>query len=103
MWNKRIIVTNHAQKRFCERNLKFSKNNYNVVKQILWDLKPLNVRTITQIGDKKDKTYKVLTRQGKIYILVENSKACFVKTVYKNKYAYDKFNLISKNKKNKKI
>ena len=82
--------------RFSERNIKFSKRNNDVIKQILLDLKPLNIRTITKIGDKKDKTYKVLTKQGKIYIVVENSRACFVKTVYKNKYAYDKFNLISK-------
>lgn len=104
MWNKQIVVTNHAQKRFSERNIKFSKKNKDIVKQILLDLKPLNIKTMTRIRGEEEKTYKVLTRQGKIYIVVENSRACFVKTVYKNKYAYDKFNLITNNyKKNIKI
>lgn len=95
MWNKKIIVTNHAKQRFEQRNIKFSKNESNPVHQILFDLRPLNVRTRENIGNNH---YKVTTNQGKVYIIVEYRSACFVKTVYKTNLQY---NLATKNIKRK--
>lgn len=86
MWNKKIIVTNHAKQRFEERNIKFSRNQSNPIFQILFDLRPLNVRKRENLGDNN---YKVTTNQGKVYIIVEHKHACFVKTVYKTNLQYD--------------
>ena len=80
MWNKKIIVTNHAKQRFEQRNIKFSKNESNPIHQILFDLRPLNVRTRENIGNNH---YKVTTNQGKVYIIREIEVAAIVLTVYK--------------------
>lgn len=79
MWNKKIFVTNHAIRRFYEREIKFSKKITNPIKQILHDLKPLNIREREKI--EKD-VYKITTNEGKVYIVIEKSKYCFVQTVY---------------------
>lgn len=92
IWNKQIIVTNHAQERFCQRKINFSKKNNNIIRQILLDLEPLNVRTISRIKNREN-TYRVITKQGKTYIILEEDEACFVKTVYKSKISYNKLKL----------
>lgn len=86
MWNKKIIVTNHAKQRFEQRNICFSKHETDTIRQILYDLKPLNVRKRELLHNT---TYKVTTKQGKVYIILENKKACFVKTVYKTNLQYE--------------
>lgn len=85
MWfNKKIVVTNHAVKRFEERHINYSRKIDNPIKQILVDLKPLNVRHIEKVDNEHNK-YKVTTQHNKVYILQEFKNAYFVKTVYKNK------------------
>ena len=86
MWNKKIIVTEHAKRRFEQRNIKFSKNSSNIVQQILIDLRPLNIRKRELI---RENSYKVTTNQGKVYIIVEHKNVCFVKTVYKTNLMYE--------------
>ena len=43
MWNKKIVITQHAIQRFEQRNITFSKYENNPARQILCDLKPMNV------------------------------------------------------------
>ena len=96
MWNKKIIVTKHAIKRFNQRHIKFSSFRNDPVEQILFDLRPLNVRKLEHL---KGNNWKVTTNKGKVYIMIEDEKAWFVKTVFKTDIQYEFF----KNKKIKKI
>lgn len=79
MWNKKVIVTKHAKERFEQRYITSLKKFNDPVSQILYDLKPLNVRKLQRL---KNNNYKVTTAQGKVYIVFEGTNACFVKTVY---------------------
>lgn len=89
MWNKKIIVTDHAIFRFNQRRISYSKPSCTPVNQILHDLKPLNVRKREKIESNK---FKVTTNQGKVYILQECNKVCFVVTVYKTNIQWEIFN-----------
>lgn len=86
MWNKKIIVTRHARMRFLQRHLNFSKKKTDVVKQILNDLRALNVMKIEKMNGSN---LKVTTNQGKVYILAEAEDTCYVKTVYKTNIQYE--------------
>lgn len=86
MWNKKIVITSHAKHRFLQRHLTFSQKSKNVSKQILSDLRPLNVMKIEKI---KNNHLKVTTNQGKVYILSETEDTCYVKTVYKTNIQYE--------------
>ena len=86
MWNKKIIVTRHARMRFLQRHLTFSKKKTDVVKQILNDLRALNVMKIEKMNGPN---LKVTTNQGKVYILAETEDTCYVKTVYKTNIQYE--------------
>lgn len=93
MFNKEIIITEHAKKRFIERNIKFRKGSKrsrksatSIEQQITEDLRPLNVREIIRLDDEGkhvgEKQYKVITNQGKVYIVVVGEKFLTVETVY---------------------
>lgn len=86
MWNKKLVVTNHAKQRFIQRHLHYSKRQNDAIHQIMTDLRPLNVMKMEKIHDDH---IKVTTRQGKVYILVETEEVCFVKTVYKTNVQYE--------------
>ncbi|NLM62890.1 MAG: hypothetical protein GX190_01065 [Mollicutes bacterium] len=86
MWNKKLVVTNHAKQRFIQRHLNYSKKKNDAIQQILTDLKPLNVMRIEKIHENH---MKVTTRQGKVYVLVETDDCCFVKTAYKTNVQYE--------------
>ena len=94
MFNKQVIVTDHAKERFVERDIKFrkgSKRNRNstisIEQQIIEDLRPLNVREIIKLNNEGkcigEKQYKVITNQGKVYIVVVGKEVATVETVYK--------------------
>lgn len=94
MFNKQVIVTDHAKERFVERDIKFrkgSKRNRNstisIEQQIIEDLRPLNVREIIKLNNEGkcigEKQYKVITNQGKVYIVVVGKGVATVETVYK--------------------
>lgn len=80
MWDKKIVVTHHAQQRFEQRNIKYFKSRGQGVEQIKYDLRALNIRTREKLNDNE---YKVTTRQGKVYVIIEDEKHCYIKTVYK--------------------
>lgn len=81
MLDKKIIISKHAMRRFEERGMKFYKNESSIVKQIKYDLNPLNIRLIKKLNDIE---YRVITKQGKCYITqnIDDDKTV-VKTVYK--------------------
>ena len=77
MFDGRIIITNHAKLRYSERKYDLDKNH--VVKQMLNELRPLNVKRI--IRD-EDNTLHVFTRFNNKFILIKNDKGEYiVKTV----------------------
>lgn len=81
MWDKKLIVSNHVKERFEQRNIKFSKKKISIEEQIRYDLRLLNTRRKEKIGED---TYKVTTRQGKVYVIkVLDEKKAIIKTVYK--------------------
>lgn len=82
MWNKRIVISKHVRERFEQRHIKFYKSTDSIEKQIRMDLRPLNVRRKEKLNDLE---YKVVTKQGKVYIIKEipNENKIIVKTVYK--------------------
>ena len=88
MWNKKIVITQHALKRFEQRNIKFSKYESNPVHQMLFDLRPLNVMKREKL---ENNHYKITTQQGKVYIVAEYDNVCFVKTVYKTSLMYENY------------
>lgn len=81
MLDKKIVISKHAFERFEQRGIKFYKNEDSIIRQIKFDLNPLNLRIIKKINDTE---YKVITKQGKCYITrnVGRNKA-IIKTVYK--------------------
>lgn len=85
MWHKKIILTDHVKFRFIQRHINFSKKENNVARQILHDLRPLNVMAKTRL---RNNDYKVVTNQGKVYIITEEKSICRVKTVYKSDIQY---------------
>lgn len=82
MLDKKIVISKHAFERFQERGIKFYKNNEeSVIKQIKFDLNPLNIRLIKRLNEVE---YRVITKQGKCYVarnISENK--TLIKTVYK--------------------
>lgn len=80
MFNKKIYISKHCLQRFEERGIKISKKKDTIVKQILRDLKPLNVRFNEKLPN-NDR--KITTKQGKIYIGHETDNKFIIKTVYK--------------------
>ena len=99
MWNKKIVITQHAIQRFEQRNITFSKYENNPARQILCDLKPMNVIKREHLYYNH---YKVTTKQGKVYIIIEYANACFVKTVYKTSDQFDAFKYLEYNKNRRK-
>lgn len=81
MLDRKLIISRHAAKRFEERGMKFYKNEDSIIRQIKYDLHPLNIRFIKKLSDEE---YRVITKQGKCYVTmnVGDDKAV-VKTVYK--------------------
>lgn len=80
MLDRKLIISRHVAKRFEERGIKFYKNEESIIKQIKYDLNPLNIRLIKKLNDTE---YRVITKQGKCYVTtnVDEDKAV-VKTVY---------------------
>lgn len=77
MFNGKIIITNHAKERYIER--KFDLDRKHVVRQMLDELRPLNVRRI--IRGEND-VYHVFTRFNNKFIVVKNEQDEYiVKTV----------------------
>ena len=90
MFNKRIIITDHAIERFEERrrptaNKPLIKKWYADQRKFLVnELRPLNIRTLS----KKDGVTIATTKQGYRFIIKETPTTAIVKTVIKisNKY-----------------
>ena len=77
MFNGKIIITNHAKERYVERKFDLDKNH--IVKQMLSELRPLNVRRI--IRDEND-VYHVFTKFNNKFIVIKNEYGEYiVKTV----------------------
>ncbi len=81
MFNKKIFITKHCLERFEERGIRISQKRNSIIKQIITDLKPLNVKEIIKLPGKNET--KIVTKQGKIYIGIETKHKFIVKTVYK--------------------
>lgn len=76
----KIIISNHALERFEERQIKFYKNENQIIKQIKFDLNPLNIRVLEKLNECE---YRVVTKQGKCYITRNVGKdKTLIKTVY---------------------
>lgn len=81
MLDRKVIISKHATERFQQRGIKFYKNKNSIIRQIKFDLKPLNIRFIEKISDTD---YKVITKQGKCYVTQNIGKnKTLIKTVYK--------------------
>ena len=80
MFNSKIFVSNHAKERFLERGIKLSNKDNYIDKQVRIDLSPLNISEI--IKTKKNEK-KIITKQGKVYIIKETKNKIIVKTIYK--------------------
>lgn len=80
MLNKKIFITKHCLERFEERGIRISQKRNSIIKQIMTDLKPLNIRNIEKLPGNE---VKVITRQGKIYIGIEKETKFIIKTVYR--------------------
>ena len=81
MLDRKVIISKHATERFQQRGIKFYKNENSIIRQIKFDLKPLNIRLIEKISDTD---YKVITKQGKCYVTQNIGKnKTLIKTVYK--------------------
>lgn len=80
MLDKKIVISRHAFKRFQERGIRFYKDNASIIKQIKFDLNPLNIRVIKKLNEVE---YMAITKQGKCYITVNlNEEQTLIKTVY---------------------
>lgn len=88
MFNKKIIISKHAMKRFTERNIKMTNKKGNMILQVKTDLRPLNVKKIIRINNNE---YKAVTNQGKIYVLHEYDNYVLVMTVYKVDLKFRKY------------
>lgn len=81
MLDRKVIISKHATERFQQRGIKFYKNENSIIRQIKFDLKPLNIRFIEKISDTD---YKVITKQGKCYVTqIIGKNKTLIKTVYK--------------------
>lgn len=80
MFNSKIIISDHARERFLERRIKLSNKKNYIDKQIKIDLSPLNISEIIKI---KKNEKKIITKQGKVYIIKEIKDKIIVKTIYK--------------------
>ena len=80
MFNSKIIISDHARERFLERRIKLSNKKNYIDKQIKIDLSPLNISE--RIKMKKNEK-KIITKQGKVYIIKEIKDKIIVKTIYK--------------------
>lgn len=80
MFNSKIIVSDHARERFLEREIKLSNKKNYIDKQVKIDLSPLNISEIIKI---KKNEKKIITKQGKVYIIKEIKDKIIVKTIYK--------------------
>lgn len=80
MFNSKIVVSDHARERFLERRIKLSNKKNYIDKQIKIDLSPLNISEIIKI---KKNEKKIITKQGKVYIIKEIKDKIIVKTIYK--------------------
>ena len=80
MFNSKIIISDHARERFLERGIKLSNKKNYIDKQIKIDLSPLNISEIIKI---KKNEKKIITKQGKVYIIKEIKDKIIVKTIYK--------------------
>lgn len=81
MLDRKVIISKHATERFQQRGIKFYKNENSIIRQIKFDLKPLNIRFIEKINDTD---YKVITKQGKCYVTQNIGRnKTLIKTVYK--------------------
>lgn len=81
MFNKKIYISRHCLQRFEERGIRISQKKDTIIRQIYKDLKPLNVRLIEKLPTENEK--KVITKQGKVYIIHEEETKIIIKTVYK--------------------
>ena len=80
MFNSKIIISDHARERFLERRIKLSNKKNYIDKQIKIDLSPLNISEIIKM---KKNEKKIITKQGKVYIIKEIKDKIIVKTIYK--------------------
>lgn len=80
MFNKKIFVTKHCLQRFEERGIRISQKRNTIIKQIITDLRPLNVRKIIRLPKKNE--IKIITKHGKVYIGVETRTKFIIKTVF---------------------
>lgn len=88
MWDKKIKISKHVLDRYEERQVsRLKENKNNVQRQIFTDLKPLNIKYKINIGGN---TYKVVTRQNKVYIIKSLDNYYLVKTIYKKNKGYGK-------------
>lgn len=76
MFNGKIIITRHARERYIER--KFDIDMSNVNRQILNELRPLNVRRMIK-GE--DGLLYVFTKFNNKFVIIEKDGEYIVKTV----------------------
>lgn len=81
MLNKKIYISRHCLKRFEERGIRISQKRNTIIAQIIRDLRPLNIRIIEKLPTENE--HKIITRQGKVYVVLETETQLIVKTVYK--------------------
>lgn len=85
--NVKTYISDHAYEKFIDRHIYFNKRkNINIRNQIQNDLRMLNIRKQEK---QNENTYKITTRQNKVYIIeLLCADKAVIKTVYQNKHYY---------------
>lgn len=77
MFNGKIIITNHAKERYRERKIDYKRKD-NVCKDILNELRPLNVRRMITL---EDGTIHVFTKFNNKFVVLKEENTYIIKTI----------------------